>query len=79
LGIITLIFCLPIPVIVVFVTVDMSLAPDTLYAVIITALVFPLILWNQYTLILPAVAIDMQEFGLRDSWRSTRAYGHSSL
>jgi hypothetical protein len=54
-------------VIVVFVTVDMPLAPVTLYAVVITALLLPLILWNQYTLILPAAAIDMQGFGLKDS------------
>jgi hypothetical protein len=79
LEIITLIFCLPILVIVVFVTVDMSLVPVTLYVVIITALLLPLILWNRYTLILPAVAIDVQGFGLKDSWRSTRAYGYRFL
>jgi hypothetical protein len=79
LGIITLTFCLSILVIVVFITVDMSLAPVTRYVVIITALLLPLILWNRHTLILPAVAIDLQWFGLKDSWRSTRAYGHSFL
>ena len=65
--------------IVVFVTVDMSLAPVTLYVVIITALLLPLILWNRYTLILPAVAIDAQGFGLKVSWRLTRAYGYRFL